>query len=171
MLNINIIPIRRANGITEAVLKTDGISGCRIICRTNDSEPAPGCYNVSLQRCPRMGRTMPFIGQAPTVDTCRGCLDTVRLRRKQSACLAAPVVSPSASPAAPPRPTLTTLRCPMLQPGNGVFNLPQGAMVVGQPHPSRQILLESQATFLRLFDRMRKAVSRGKEVRLEMERK
>ena len=55
--------------------------------------------------------------------------------------------------------------CPMLKPGNGVYNRTDGAIVVGE-YLVPGCLKHSRFTFDNLYDRIRKNLQRGKEVTL-----
>lgn len=56
----------------------------------------------------------------------------------------------------------------LIQPGNGPFNLPWGSILVGE---ARQpgFVVHSQPVFLQLFERLKKAISRGGEVGVRVE--
>ena len=55
--------------------------------------------------------------------------------------------------------------CPMLCPGNGVYNRTDGAIIVGE-YLVPGCLKHSRFTFDNLYDRIRKNLQRGKEVTL-----
>ena len=55
--------------------------------------------------------------------------------------------------------------CPMLKPGNGVYNRTDGAIIVGE-YLVPGCLKHSRFTFDNLYDRIRKNLQRGKEVTL-----
>ena len=55
--------------------------------------------------------------------------------------------------------------CPMLKPGNGVYNRTDGAIIVGE-YLVPGCLKHSRFTFDNLYDRIRKNLERGKEVTL-----
>ena len=55
--------------------------------------------------------------------------------------------------------------CPMLLPGNGVYNRTDGAIIVGE-YLVPGCLKHSRFTFDNLYDRIRKNLERGKEVTL-----
>ena len=55
--------------------------------------------------------------------------------------------------------------CPMLKPGNGVYNRTDGAIIVGE-FLVPGCLKHSRFTFDNLYDRIRKNLQRGKEVTL-----
>ena len=55
--------------------------------------------------------------------------------------------------------------CPMLKPGNGVYNRTDGSIIVGE-FLVPGCLKHSRFTFDNLYDRIRKNLERGKEVTL-----
>ena len=55
--------------------------------------------------------------------------------------------------------------CPMLKPGNGVYNRTDGAIIVGE-FLVPGCLKHSRTAFDNLYDRIRKNLQRGKEVTL-----
>ena len=55
--------------------------------------------------------------------------------------------------------------CPMLKPGNGVYNRKDGSILVGE-YLVPGCLKHSRFTFDNLYDRIRKNLQRGKEVTL-----
>ena len=55
--------------------------------------------------------------------------------------------------------------CPMLKPGNGVYNREDGSILVGE-YLVPGCLKHSRFTFDNLYDRIRKNLERGKEVTL-----
>ena len=55
--------------------------------------------------------------------------------------------------------------CPMLKPGNGVYNRTDGAIIVGE-YLVPGCLKHSRFTFDNLYDRIRKNIERGKAVTL-----
>ena len=55
--------------------------------------------------------------------------------------------------------------CPMLCPGNGVYNRTDGAIIVGE-YLVPGCLKHSRFSFDNLYDRIRKNIERGKEVTL-----
>ena len=55
--------------------------------------------------------------------------------------------------------------CPMLLPGNGVYNRKDGSIIVGE-YLVPGCLKHSRFTFDNLYDRIRKNLQRGKEVTL-----
>ena len=55
--------------------------------------------------------------------------------------------------------------CPMLKPGNGVYNRKDGSILVGE-YLVPGCLKHSRFTFDNLYDRIRKNIERGKEVTL-----
>ena len=62
---------------------------------------------------------------------------------------------------------LHAVKCPMFQPGNGPFTLRQGGILVGEACPPG-FVIHSQDTFLQLYDRIKKVISRKGEVVVEV---
>ncbi len=55
----------------------------------------------------------------------------------------------------------------MFQPGNGPFTLRRGCILVGDACPPG-FVIHSQSTFLQLYDRIKKVISRGGDVVVEV---
>lgn len=62
---------------------------------------------------------------------------------------------------------LHAVKCPMFQPGNGPFTLRQGGILVGEACPPG-FVIHSQDTYLQLYDRIKKVISRKGEVVVEV---
>lgn len=127
------------------------------ICDTVEREGgnvAPGEYRVAIGKCPLLHRKMLFLQRLPSEPAagsggCDLCHD--ERRHHERGHLSA----------------LHSIPCPMFQPGNGPFTLRQGGILVGEACPPG-FVVHSQATFLLLYDRIKKALARGGEVRVEV---
>ena len=62
---------------------------------------------------------------------------------------------------------LHAVKCPMFQPGNGPFTLRQSGILVGEACPPG-FVIHSQDTYLQLYDRIKKVISRKGEVVVEV---
>lgn len=58
--------------------------------------------------------------------------------------------------------------CPLIKVGNGAYNRTDGSIIVGKKY-LYGVVLKSQSVYKRLYFRIRKAIERGKEVRLIVE--
>ena len=121
------------------------------ICDTVEREGgnvSPGEYLVSVAKGGVHQRKMLFLSPQPSA-TCELCHD----ERKHHECGHLS--------------QLHAIPCAMLQPGNGPFTLRQGGILVGEACPPG-FVIHSQDTFLQLFDRIKKVLGRGGEVRVEV---
>lgn len=121
------------------------------ICDTVEREGgdvSPGEYLVSVAKCRAHQRKMLFLSPLPSA-TCELCRD----ERKHHECGHLSL--------------LHSIPCAMLQPGNGPFTLRQGGILVGEACPPG-FVIHSQDTFLQLYERIKKVMSRGGEVRVEV---
>lgn len=137
------------------------LSGIEKICDTmerKNGQLPTGEYRVVIGKCKCFARQMIFLepitdeeevsslsSSLPLPETCKRC----RMERKEHefGCLE----------------ELHALPCPMMQPGNGPFRLRQGGILIGEAHEPG-FVLKSQERFLQLFDRVKKAMGRGREV-------
>ena len=104
----------------------------------------PGDYHIVLCKCKQYGRKMPLIAtEKSRFDDCDKC-------RKLS------TVSNN---------TVLPRVCPMLKPGNGVYGRTDGSIIVGK-NCVPGCLIQPEAAFARLYDRIRKSVARHEVVSL-----
>lgn len=133
------------------------------ICDTVEREGgnlAPGEYRVEIAKCSFHQRKMLFLHRLQS--------------EKSSSCDEAQVACACESCAEERKhhelghlSALHAVNCPMFQPGNGPFTLRQGGILVGEACPPG-FVIHSQDTFLQLYDRIKKVISRKGEVVVEV---
>lgn len=169
-MKLSLVRFRNVRGAVIGRLYQDK-SDCRgnlvdreHICDTVEREGgnvSPGEYLVSVAKCRAHQRKMLFLSplhsalpvskqsSAPSPATCELCHG----ERKHHECGHLSL--------------LHSIPCAMLQPGNGPFTLRQGGILVGEACPPG-FVIHSQDTFLQLYERIKKVMSRGGEVRVEV---
>lgn len=148
----------------EIVDRQGDVIDCELVCNTVErmgGELPEGEYQVQVAKCPLLLRKMLFLWDAtgagydvpsydvPSPALCKRCKAAGKGRGRDRL------------------PTLRSIPCPMMQPGNGPFALRRGGILVGEACPPG-FVTHSQATFLQLYDRVKKAMGRKKEVRVEV---
>ena len=120
-------------------LTIDGNRVCDTLENATSCVPA-GTYIVTLLKCKQYARKMPCLNPQSPCDLC---------------------------PKLPFVCNNSTLPCwcPMLKPGNAVHNRLDGSILVGQYH-CLNCLIHPKTTFDALYERIRKAVSRGTVITL-----
>ena len=124
---------------THGHLTIDGNRVCSTLENSNALVPA-GTYEMSLIKCKQYARKMPCLNPQSTCDLC---------------------------PKLPFVCNNTTLPCycPMIKPGNGVHNRLDGSIIVGV-YNCLGSLIHPKTTFDPLYERIRKSLSRGNQVKL-----
>ena len=124
---------------THGQLTIDGNRVCDTLENATSCVPA-GTYIVTLLKCKQYARKMPCLNPQSPCDLC---------------------------PKLPFVCNNSTLPCwcPMLKPGNAVHNRLDGSILVGQYHCLNS-LIHPKTTFDALYERIRKAVSRGTVITL-----
>lgn len=143
-LNFDLTRKVLERGALMGHLTVEGVKVCDTLERKG-GELEPGTYQVMVSKCVLQARKMLFLEQAPCESICQRCLE--ERKTHEMGHLA----------------ELHAIPCRMMQPGNGVFNLRQGAILVGEAH-APGYMLKSQELFLSLYGRIQKAISRGKKV-------
>lgn len=139
ILNIIIQRDRPRGEYVHGLLTIDGNRICQTLENSLSMVPA-GEYVISLLKCKQYSRKMPCLnGNAP----CSQC-------PKQKF-----ICSNSVLPC----------YCPMLKPGNGVHNRHDGSIIVGQYNCLGSII-KPRDIFDALYERIRKSISRGNQVKL-----
>ena len=124
---------------THGYLTIDGTRICDTLENAKSCVPA-GVYPIRLVKCKQYARKMPvLIPNAP----CSMC-------KKQKFVY---------------NNTTLPCYCPMLKPGNGVHNRLDGSILVGK-YNGPNSLIHPREAFDPLFERIRKALSRGNKVTL-----
>ena len=138
------------------------------ICDTVEREGgnlAPGEYRVEIAKCSFHQRKMLFLHRLQS-EKSSSC-DEAQLAR---ACESRACQSCAEERKHHERGHLSVLhavKCPMFQPGNGPFTLRQGGILVGEVCPPG-FVIHSQDTYLQLYDRIKKVISRKGEVVVEV---
>ena len=148
------------------------------ICDTIEREGgnlAPGEYRVEIAKCSFHQRKMLFLhrllsekssscDEAPLARACE------TFANQSCACESSACQSCAEERKHHERGHLSVLhavKCPMFQPGNGPFTLRQGGILVGDACPPG-FVIHSQDTYLQLYDRIKKVISRKGEVVVEV---
>lgn len=143
-MNIVITRLFTKGEYTHGSLSIDGNKICSTLENANALVPS-GHYPITLIKCKHHGRKMLCLNaQAP----CAKCPKSLN-----------------------PNPSSLNLTlpcyCPMLKPGNGVHNRLDGSILVGK-YNCLGSLIHPKTTFDPLYERIRKSISRGHEVKLSI---
>lgn len=126
---------------THGSLSIDGIKICSTLENANALVPS-GDYQITLIKCKQYSRKMPCLNAKTPCDLC-------------------PKLSFVCNNSVLP------CYCPMLKPGNGVHNRLDGSILVGK-YNCLNSLIHPKAAFDSLYERIRKSMSRGHEVKLSI---
>ena len=131
----------------DGQLSIDGIHICD--CAENAHTALPsGTYQIAIVPCRQYARKMPIL--SPVINNQSSVISIC------SSCPRKPHIGIN---------TKLPRVCPMLKPGNGVYNRTDGSIIVGE-FLVPGCLKHSRFTFDNLYDRIRKNLQRGKEVTL-----
>lgn len=161
---------------TDGFLMIDGQQICHTAEATATMLP-PGKYQIHICKCGRMARKMPIVSITPTQQQCQLCREAVidRIRAKMEIYDLLEEAIRDNCPESKLRQLEKVLdddlrmnhsymsRCPQIKVGNGVYNTTDGAILVGrflQPG----IVIRSREVFDRLYERMKKSISRGHKI-------
>ena len=138
-MHITLQRIRTHGEYVRGLLSIDGNRVCDTLENATSCVPA-GTYIVTLLKCKQYARKMPCLNPQSPCDLC---------------------------PKLPFVCNNTTLPCycPMIKPGNGVHNRLDGSIIVGV-YNCLGSLIHPKTTFDPLYERIRKAVSRGTVITL-----
>ena len=148
------------------------------ICDTIEREGgnlAPGEYRVEIAKCSFHQRKMLFLHRLQSEKSSSCDEAQVSGDNQSCACESSASESRACQSCAEERKhherghlsALHAVKCPMFQPGNGPFTLRQGGILVGEACPPG-FVIHSQDTFLQLYDRIKKVISRKGEVVVEV---
>ena len=182
----------------EILDRNGGLIDHERICDTVEREGgnlAPGEYRVEIAKCSFHQRKMLFLhrlqsekssscDEAPLARACQSLANQSCVCEsfanqscacQSSACESCSCQSSACQSCAEERKhhelghlsALHAVKCPMFQPGNGPFTLRQGGILVGEACPPG-FVIHSQDTFLQLYDRIKKVISRKGEVVVEV---
>ena len=146
-MNITLQRISVKGEITEGHLRIDGLTICDTLENTY-SCLAPGDYRVHIIKCRQYARKMPILSpvinnQSSVISICSSCPRKLHIGIN----------------------TKLPRVCPMLKPGNGVYNRTDGAIIVGE-YLVPGCLKHPKTAFANLFDRIRKNIERGSDITL-----
>ena len=140
-MNIVITRTRTKGEYTEGYLSIDGIRICSTLENSNAQVPS-GEYVITLLKCKQYARKMPCLNAQAPCDLCP---------KLKFVCMNS---------------TLPCY-CPMIKPGNGVHNRLDGSILVGQ-YNCLNSLIHPKTVFDALYERIRKSISRGNQVKLSI---
>lgn len=140
-MNIILKRIRYRPETIDGQIWIDGEKVCSS-AENNKLALAPGTYPITLVKCRQHARKMPVI----QVHGCSLCTECKKL----------PYVGNN---------TTMPMICPMLKPGNGVYNRTDGSIIVGK-YICPGCLSHPKQAFDALYQRIRKNLERGNEVTL-----
>lgn len=145
-MNITIIRQQNNGRVIDGILKINGATVCHTAENASSAINA-GTYNISITHCKQYGRRMPMveIGGCDLLkeDECSLC------DKLEYTCQNTDLPS----------------YCPMLKPGNGAYNRTDGSILLGEYIVPGCLKLPA-VHFKVVFDRIRMALQRGKDVTL-----
>ena len=141
-MNIIIQRTQTKGEYTEGHLTIDGVRICSTLENSNSQVPA-GEYPITLIKCKQYARKMPCLNPKAPCTLCKKSLNS----------------QPSSLNFTLP------CYCPMLKPGNAVHDRLDGSILVGK-YNCLNSLIHPKTTFDPLYERIRKAISRGTVVTL-----
>ena len=142
-----IIEREKDNGLViDGVLKINGETICHTAENSNNAILA-GNYNIHICHCKQYGRRMPMVDLA---------LDSLPKSNECDLCEQKEYVSIN---------TNLPSYCPMLKAGNGAYNRTDGSIIVGE-YVAPGCLIHPVIYFEKIFERIRKALSRNSECRI-----
>ena len=140
-MNIVITRLFTKGEYTHGSLSIDGIKICSTLENANALVPA-GVYTIHLIKCKQDARKMLLLNPNAPCDKC----PKLRLVCTNS--------------------TLPCF-CPMLKPGNGIHGRLDGSILVGKSNCLNS-LIHPKTIFDALYERIRKSLSRGNEVKISI---
>ena len=140
-MNIELRRIRHRPETIDGQIWIDGQRVCDS-AENNKFALAPGTYPITLVKCHQHARKMPVI----QMQGCSLCQECKKL----------PYVGNNST---------MPMICPMLKPGNGVYNRTDGSIIVGK-HLAPGCLSHPLEAFHSLYERIRKNIERGNPVQL-----
>ena len=138
-LNLVLVRTRTKGEYTEGYLTIDGVRICSTLENANAQVPA-GEYSIRLIKCKQYSRKMVCLNPSPPCDLCP---------KLKFVCMNSTL----------------PYYCPQIKPGNGVHNRLDGSILVGK-YNCLNSLIHPKTTFDPLYERIRKAISRGTIVTL-----
>ena len=163
-MNIVIKRLFTKGEYTHGSLSIDGTRICSTLENANALVPA-GEYQISLIRCKQYARKMPVLKAAIERAESQASLSFPEHEQ------ARPQVNPSAPCRKCPKLKFVCMNstlpcyCPMIKPANGIHNRLDGSILVGK-YNCINCLIHPKTTFDPLYERIRKSISRGNQVKL-----
>ena len=162
----------------EILDRNGGLIDHERICDTVEREGgnlAPGVYRVEIAKCSFHQRKMLFLHRLQSENSSSSDEAPLSCSGESCSCQSCSCESSACQSCAEERKhherghlsALHAVKCPMFQPGNGPFTLRQGGILVGEACPPG-FVIHSQDTFLQLYDRIKKVISRKGEVVVEV---
>lgn len=163
-MNIIITRIRKTTIALDGRLTIDG----KHICDTTENADChlpEGRYTIRLDKCRVRSRIVPLIVSPDSCHDCPLCKRTANKNEKAAMSLIDRLDKcPEEKDLLPSHPKKLPMPfCPRLAFGNGVCNRTDGAILVGT-YRSNGLVIHSKQTFDNLYERIRKAVERGRGV-------
>ena len=162
-MNIELRRIRHRPETIDGQIWIDGQRVCDS-AENNKFALAPGTYPITLVKCHQHARKMPVIlaDESLRVQEFKSSNDTLEPLNQSktiellncSACPKLPYVGNNST---------MPMICPMLKPGNGVYNRTDGSIIVGK-HLAPGCLSHPLEAFHSLYERIRKNNERGNPV-------
>lgn len=167
-MQIELRRIRQRQDTIDGQIWIDGQRVCDS-AENNKSALAPGTYPITLVKCKQHARKMPVICLE---DNTREALVTgctkgaAGLQSEENTCLEGSTLC-ATCPKLPfvGNNTRLPVYCPMLKPGNGVYNRTDGSIIVGK-YLAPGCLSHPLEAFHSLYERIRKNIERGNPVQL-----
>lgn len=141
-MNIVITRLFTKGEYTHGSLSIDGIKICSTLENANALVPA-GDYQISLVKCKQYSRKMLCLNPSAPCSKCP---------KLTLVCMNS---------------TLPCWWCPMLKPGNGIHGRLDGSILVGK-YNCLNSLIHPKTIFDALYERIRKSLSRGNEVKISI---
>lgn len=149
-MNIELRRIRHRPETIDGQIWIEGIKVCD--CAENAQTALPvGTYEIRIIKCQFHSRKMPYIVLSDNYEPpCRIC--------SKSGCVGINSTPHKGGAGG-------GLLCPMLKPGNGVYNRTDGSIIVGK-YLVPGCLSHPKQAFDALYDRIRKNIERGNPVNI-----
>lgn len=152
ILNIIIQRDRPRGEYVHGRLSIDGNRICQTLENSLSMTPS-GEYEISLIKCKQYSRKMPCLNPQSPCDLCK--------KSKNS-----PLGSAACNKQEPSSLNFTLpCYCPQIKPGNGIHNRLDGSILVGK-YNCLGSLIHPKDAFDSLYERIRKSVSRGNQVKI-----
>lgn len=150
-MNIELKRIRHRPDTIDGQIRIDGMKVCDCAENAHHCLP-PGEYQIVVEKCAFHSRKMPLIMISQEYQPC--CNECSR-----TGCVGLNSTPHKGGDGG------GLLFCPMIKPGNGVFNRFDGSIIVGK-YICPGCLTHAKSAFDALYERIRKNIERGNTVQL-----